>query len=72
MPPSPQSLASITDELLVDLAPMGFSEPVTHVYNPLIYARAAWDAYCERFGAGPKQVLMLGMNPGPCGLSNPG
>jgi single-strand selective monofunctional uracil DNA glycosylase len=64
-------LAAITAQVLAELQPLRFAEPVTHVYNPLIYARSAWDQYCEKYGQGPKDVLMLGMNPGPCGLSNP-
>ena len=61
-------LKTITDDLVADLAPLTFGPPVTHVYNPLVYARAAWDAYCERYGSGPKEVVLLGMNPGPPGL----
>ena len=38
------TLKAITDELISALTPLTFSEPVTHVYNPLIYARAAWEA----------------------------
>jgi len=45
---------------------------VTHVYNPLEYARAGWDAYAERFGAGSKEVLLTGMNPGPFGMAQVG
>lgn len=65
------SFKRITDDLIVDLDGLTFGPPVTHVYNPLTYARAAWDQYCERFGQGPREVLLLGMNPGPYGLSNP-
>ena len=66
------TLAQITDDLVSDLAPLSFGEPVTHVYNPLVYARAPWDLYCSRFGAGPKEVLLLGMNPGPFGMAQVG
>jgi hypothetical protein len=64
-------LGPITDDLIADLDGLGFGPPVTHVYNPLIYARGAWDAYCERYGRGRREVLLIGMNPGPPGLSNP-
>ena len=63
------SLENITDELIEALQPLKFSAPVTHVYNPLIYARAAWDSYCQQYGQGTRQVLALGMNPGPFGMS---
>ena len=61
-------LEQITDELIASLDGMTFGPPVTHVYNPLVYARAAWDAYCARYGQGEREVLLVGMNPGPCGL----
>ena len=66
------SLKQITDDLVAALAPMTFSEPVSHVYNPLVYARRAWDAYCDRYGQGPRKVLALGMNPGPFGMAQCG
>ena len=42
-----------TDDLVAALRPLRFAPPVTHVYNPLEYARASWDLYMERFGQGP-------------------
>lgn len=66
------SLEQITDDLIADLDGLTFGAPVTHVYNPLVYARAAWDRYCERFGKGPTPILLLGMNPGPWGMSQVG
>jgi len=49
-----------------------FGPPVAHVYNPLDYAWAPHEAYARRFGAGPKRVLFLGMNPGPHGMLQTG
>lgn len=66
------SLAAITDDLLAELAPLAFGAPVTHVYNPLVYARAPWDLYCERYGSGSKEALLLGLNPGPFGMAQVG
>ncbi len=51
---------------------MTFGPPVTHVYDPLRYARAPHEAYLERYGNGPKEVLLLGMNPGPFGMAQTG
>ncbi len=65
-------LQQITDDLITDLAGLTFGPPVSHVYNPLLYARAAWDEYCERYGRGPREVLLLGMNPGPYGMAQVG
>lgn len=66
------ALATITDDLVRELRPLGFGPPVTHIYNPLVYARAAWDVYCDRFGSGPKEVLLVGLNPGPFGMAQVG
>lgn len=66
------SLSIITDDLIADLDGLTFRPPVTHVYNPLLYARAAWDAYCEKYGQGRREVLMIGMNPGPWGMAQVG
>jgi len=65
-------LKKITDELVSRLDGLSFSAPVTHVYNPLVYARETWDCYCDLYGQGPKEILMLGMNPGPWGMSQVG
>ncbi|HEY2774746.1 MAG TPA: uracil-DNA glycosylase family protein [Candidatus Binatia bacterium] len=47
-------------------------QAVACVYNPLIYARAGFAAYIERYGSGPKPVVMVGMNPGPFGMVQTG
>ena len=49
-----------------------FAPPVAYVYNPLDYAWAGHAAYLEKFGAGHKRVLFLGMNPGPFGMAQTG
>jgi len=46
--------------------------PVRHVYNPLEYAWPAHRAYLERFGSNHKEVLFVGMNPGPWGMAQTG
>jgi single-strand selective monofunctional uracil DNA glycosylase len=63
----------ITHKLSDSLAPLEFGEPVTHVYNPLVYARGMHDAYLERFGRDvPREVVLVGMNPGPWGMAQTG
>jgi single-strand selective monofunctional uracil DNA glycosylase len=54
------------------LAKLRFSQPVTHVYDPVDYARTPHYAYLDRFGAGTKRVVFLGMNPGPFGMAQTG
>lgn len=49
-----------------------FADPVAFVYNPLEYAWAAHQRYLERFATGRRQVLFLGMNPGPFGMMQTG
>jgi len=51
---------------------LNFSEPITHVYNPLDYARAAHEQYIMRAATGKKKVVFLGMNPGPFGMAQTG
>ncbi|HEY9724024.1 MAG TPA: uracil-DNA glycosylase family protein [Oscillatoriaceae cyanobacterium] len=58
--------------LSVALAPIQFGAPVTHVYNPLVYAAEMYEAYVRRFGRGRKRVIFLGMNPGPWGMAQTG
>ena len=66
------ALIETSDALVRALAKLRFAAPVTHVYQPLEYARAAWVSYVRRYGAGPKQVLLVGMNPGPFGMAQTG
>jgi single-strand selective monofunctional uracil DNA glycosylase len=49
-----------------------FAPPVTHVYNPLVYAWEGHRLYLERFGQTRKEVVFLGMNPGPFGMAQTG
>jgi single-strand selective monofunctional uracil DNA glycosylase len=65
-------LRQITGELCRELDALSFGPPVTHVYNPLVYARAGWDAYLQLAGEAPGRVLLLGMNPGPFGMAQTG
>lgn len=55
---------------LVDTLP--FSEPVTHVYNPLRYARKSHEQFLALCNIGGTQALYLGMNPGPWGMAQTG
>ncbi len=66
------ALVAISRELAARADTLRFpSVPV--VYNPLVYARAPHEAYLERWGATrPREVLMLGMNPGPFGMAQTG
>jgi single-strand selective monofunctional uracil DNA glycosylase len=65
-------LRAATWKLRRDVAPLQFDAPVTHVYNPLDYARAPHGRYIDAYGASRKRVVFLGMNPGPFGMMQTG
>ncbi|MAF64478.1 MAG: single-stranded DNA-binding protein [Planctomycetes bacterium] len=51
---------------------LSFGAPVTHVYNPLAYARASHEEYLRRYAKPGCEALLLGMNPGPWGMAQTG
>ena len=65
-------LKRITDELVSRTEELSFGEPTAYVYNPLVYARSGWDEYCRLYGGGRREILLLGMNPGPFGMAQCG
>lgn len=71
-PPSVEALVSAARRLRDALVPLRFALPVAHVYNPLDYAWRAHETWLRRFGAGPKRMVWLGMNPGPFGMMQTG
>jgi single-strand selective monofunctional uracil DNA glycosylase len=65
-------LATIANDLARHTAALRFREPTAYVYNPLRYARRPHVRYLELWGKAPKEVLLLGMNPGPFGMAQTG
>ena len=65
-------LVKISRTLRGAVKPLAFSGEVTHVYNPLDYAWKPHARYLERYGRGRKEVLLVGMNPGPFGMAQTG
>jgi single-strand selective monofunctional uracil DNA glycosylase len=66
------TLVQISSKLRDAVSELTFNEPITNIYNPLDYA---WDPhvqYLNKFGNSPKKVLLLGMNPGPFGMTQTG
>jgi single-strand selective monofunctional uracil DNA glycosylase len=66
------TLSAISRELAERVDRLSFGAPVAFVYNPLDYARSLHEQYLERYGAGRKRVLLVGMNPGPFGMAQTG
>jgi drug/metabolite transporter (DMT)-like permease len=65
-------LVAISSELSARVDALAFPS-VPYLYNPLVYARAPHEAYLERWGAStPREVVMVGMNPGPFGMAQTG
>lgn len=65
-------LSSISQLLGTTLEAFSFPLPVTHVYNPTDYAKQSHELYLKRFAGAPKEVIFLGMNPGPFGMAQTG
>lgn len=68
----PENLLAAARCLCRRVTALSFAEPVTHVYNPLEYARQAHEQYLTLWGSGTRRVVFLGMNPGPWGMAQTG
>lgn len=66
------ALVDISAELSERVEELDFPS-VPFVYNPLDYARVPHEAYLERWGVkAPRELLLVGMNPGPFGMAQTG
>jgi single-strand selective monofunctional uracil DNA glycosylase len=65
-------LIAVSRRLSRRIDELSFKAPVTHVYNPLGYARAPHEQYLRRYGERTGRVLLMGMNPGPFGMAQTG
>ena len=65
-------LVKVSRSLSRAVSKLDFGGPVTHVYNPLQYAKRPHELYLNRFGASPKEAVFVGMNPGPFGMGQTG
>lgn len=66
------SLVWIHRDLCRAVDRLRFAPPVAWVYNPLAYAWPLCEAYLLRWGRGTREVVLLGMNPGPFGMVQTG
>ncbi len=65
-------LVAIASDLRSTIRTLDFAAPVAHVYRPLDYAWEAHKRYLETYGSTPKEIVLLGMNPGPWGMAQTG
>jgi len=65
-------LVRISRRLSREVERLSFSPPVTHVYNPLRYARRTHEVFLTRYAIRDVDALLLGMNPGPFGMAQTG
>ena len=75
LPPPPcaaPGLIAAATRLARALEEVTIGPPAAYVYNPLVYAREPYEAYLSRYGGAPKEVVLLGMNPGPFGMAQTG
>lgn len=68
----PQPLIEVSRSLARECEKLDLTGAAHTIYNPLIYARDPHEAYLDRYGAPPKKVIFLGMNPGPFGMAQTG
>jgi single-strand selective monofunctional uracil DNA glycosylase len=67
-----KELIAAAEELSGAVSGLTFASPVSIVYKPLEYTWKAHSLYLEKFGNSKKQVIFLGMNPGPWGMAQTG
>jgi len=70
--PITEALLAAGRRLRAETSGLKFQPPVSHVYNPLVYAWAPYEAYLRKFSGARKRIIFLGMNPGPFGMVQTG
>lgn len=62
----------VTRELSAELAAVPWSPPVAFVYDPITYASGPWSSFVRAYGGRAGRVVLVGMNPGPYGMTQTG
>ena len=70
--PITEALLAAARRLRAEMGRLKFHLPVSHVYNPLVYAWAPYEAYLRKFSRTRKRIVFIGMNPGPFGMVQTG
>jgi len=66
------SLVTISRKLSDRVEALDTRSSAAFTYNPLTYARNPHERYLKKYGQGHKEVILLGMNPGPFGMAQTG
>lgn len=66
------ALERATSRVVAAVSELSFGPPVDLVYNPLVHAGAAHREWLQRYGPGQKDIVLIGMNPGPFGMVQTG
>ncbi len=67
-----EHVIAVAKELSASVEQLRWGPPVARTYNPLDYAWKGHEAYIRRFAQNKKDILYLGMNPGPFGMAQTG
>ena len=63
----------IETKLANNLLQVNYPDSVEYIYNPLSYAKSPHADFVLRYANdAPKQIMFLGMNPGPWGMAQTG
>lgn len=66
------SMIKFTQHLNSLLKPLRFTTPVAYCYNPLEYALKPYTTYIKKYCTASKDIIFVGMNPGPFGMCQTG
>ncbi len=67
-----EQLIELTRRFSKKIGRLRFGGTISHVYNPLDYARLPHEEYLRRYADSEKKAVFLGMNPGPFGMAQTG
>lgn len=67
-----KQLILITKELTTVLKQFTFPKPIQYCYNPTEYALEPYKTYINLYCTNPKDIIFVGMNPGPFGMCQTG
>lgn len=67
-----EGLLRVQDDLTRAISKTPPPLPVDTAYNPVVHAADPWEKYVRRYLNTKKRVVMVGMNPGPWGMTQTG